>query len=120
MFFKKKKNMSELKIELKQKKICELISTLLDSDTEIHFAPISNEYFIVDKEKQISVWLSDRAVKISNHQYLYEVTFKLSLMEKYMNKAKNKVEEKTTKIKKDLFKNEVDLIDKIKNLYDKV
>jgi len=118
MLFKRKKSMSELKLELKQKKICELISTLLDSDTEIHFAPISNEYFIIDKDKQINVWLSSTSVRIANHQYLYEVTFKLSSMEKYMKKAKNKVEQKTKQIKKELFKNEIDLITKISSLYE--
>jgi len=118
MLFKRKKSMSELKLELKQKKICGLIDKLLNSNSEIYFAPISNEYFIIDKDKQINAWLSDTSVRIANHQYLYETNLKLSSMEKYMKKAKNKVEEKTIQIKKELFKNEIDLINKISSLYE--
>lgn len=115
--FKRKKSVNELKLELKQKKIGELLDGMLDSEVEVHFAPISDEYFIIDKEKQISICLSNSSVKIANHQYLYEVNFSGNTMIKYMSKAKDKVEERTRAIKKELFKNEVELIEKIKNLY---
>lgn len=117
-WFKRKKTRAELKLELKQKKISELIDSMLDASTEIHFAPISKEYFIIDKENEINICLSESSVRIANHYYLYEVNFSLGSMEKYMTKAKQKVEDKASRIKKELFKNEIELIDKIKELYE--
>lgn len=117
MWFKRKKSVEELKLELKQKKIGELIDSMLESNIDIHYAPISDEYFVIDKVNQISICLSHTSVRIANHEYLYEVNFSGNTTFKYMTKAKQKVEDRAKKIKKDLYKNEVDLIDKIKSLY---
>ena len=68
--FKRKKSVNELKLELKQKKIGELLDTMLESEVEVHFAPISNEYFIIDKQKEINICLSSSSVRIANHKYL--------------------------------------------------
>jgi len=117
MWFKRKKTMNELKLGLKQKKIGKLIEAMLASDTEIHFAPISKEYFIVDKKNKIHICISEDSVRVANHEYLYEVSLSGKIMSEYMSTARKKVEEKTKLIKKELFKNELDLIDKIKNIY---
>lgn len=113
----RKKTVNELKLELKQKKIGELIENMLESDIEIHYAPIADEYFIIDKKNQLSICLSDTSIRISNHQYLYEVNSSGNFYMNYMEKAKQKVEEKANNIKKELFKNEVELIERLKQFY---
>ena len=118
-WFKKKKNISTLKLELKQKKVGELIDTMLKADLEIHFAPLSDEYFILDRERSISICISDSFVKIANHSYLYEVPFSLSAATIYMNKVRDKIQEKAENIKKNLFRNEIDLIGNLTEMYGK-
>ena len=116
-WFKRKKSVAELKLELKRKKISELVDAMLASEIEVHYAPISQEYFIIDKSNQVNICLSDNSIRVANHAYLYEVNFSMGTMAELIKKAKQKVEEKTTAIKKELFKNEVELIDKVKKLY---
>ena len=115
--FRTKKSIDALKLELKQKKVTELLEAMLSYDVEIHFAPISGEYFIVDDTNHINVSLSNTSVKIANHKYLYEVNFSLGSMEKYMKMAKEKVEERANRIKKELFSNEIHLIGQITKMY---
>ena len=116
-WFKRKKSINELKLELKQKKLGELVDAMLASNTEVHYAPISQEYFIIDKDNEVHVCLSESSIRVANHSYLYEVTLSAHAMTKYLVKAKQKVEDRTKEIKKELFKNEVDLIDKVKEIY---
>lgn len=115
--FTRKKSIKELKLEVKYKKIGQLLEAILKTDIDIHYAPISQEYFIVDKVNNINVALSTSAIKITNHKFLYEVNFNLQTMDKYMALARTKVEEKANRIKNELFKNEIGLIDNIKELY---
>lgn len=115
--FNRKKTVGELKLELKQKKIGELIDGMLENDVDIHYAPITDEYYILDKGNQLSIHLSSNSIRIANHQYLYEVNSSGSFYLKYMEKAKLKVEERANKIKKELYKNEVELIERLKQFY---
>lgn len=117
-WFKQKKKISKLKLELKQKKVGELIDTMLKSNLDIHYAPLSQEYFILDRERSISICISDSSVRISNHKYLYEVPFSLNVATIYINKVRDKIQEKAESIKKDLFRNEVDLINQITKIYE--
>jgi hypothetical protein len=119
MWLSKKKEPADLRFELKHKKIIDLVDKMLESNVEVTLAPISDEYFIVDKDKQVYISLSDSLIRISNHSYLYEVTCTSVLMSKLMGKAKLKVQDQANKIKKELFKNEIQLIDKIDKLYTK-
>lgn len=113
----KKKSIEKLKLSLRQRKVTELIEAMLSSDVEVYIAPISNEYFIVDSKNSINIVLSNTYVRVANHEYLYEVGFSLGSMEKYMDLANSKIEERTNRIKKELFRNEVELLTKIKNNY---
>ena len=117
MFYRKKK-IRELKLKLREKKIGELIDNMLKSELEIHLAPITREYFILDHEKKISICISEDSVKVANHNYLYEVSVSANLAAKYIDKVRQKIQDRSTTIKKELFKNEIELIENIKNLYD--
>lgn len=115
--FRRKNNIREAKIKLKEKKIGELIDSMLEKDLEIHSAPLSKEYFILDKENRISICVSESCVKLSNHNYLYEIPFSANTADKYIKKVQKKIQERSEIIKKGLFKNEIELIDNIKNKY---
>lgn len=115
--FKRRKDRGELRFQLKSKKIEELVDDMLASDLEINCAPISDENFIIDREKQIFICIKNSSVKISNHQYLYEVTLPLKDTDRLIKKIREKVQQRSDAIKKELFKNEYDLIGKIKELY---
>jgi hypothetical protein len=119
MWLAKKKGPADLRFELKQKKIITLVDKMLEAEVEVTLAPISEEYFIVDKSREIYISLSDSLIRISNHSYLYEISCTSVLMSKLMAKAKLKVEEKANRIKKELFKNEIELLDKLNKLYTK-
>lgn len=115
----RKKNVSELKLELKQKKVKQLIESMLSTDSvEVYYAPVSFEYFLVDNFNKTYINISDSSVKISNHLYLYEVFLARSVLEDLCNKARDRVQSKVEIIKKSLVKNEMELIDKLKEQYE--
>ena len=115
----RKKKISELKLELKQKKIKELVGSMLSNgDVEVYYGPISMEFYIIDRENEVYICISDRSVKLSNHSYLYEVSLPLSIVEGFIKIARQSVQDKVENVKKELIKNEVDLIDKLKKYYE--
>jgi len=117
-WFSKKRNMPKLKLELKQKKIEELVEIMLESNLESHYSPLHNEYFILDKENDLGVCISEGYIKISNHNYLYEMPLSLKSYDTCMKKIRDSIESKTEKIKKDFFKNEIGLISNLLKIYD--
>lgn len=115
--FKRKKSQLELRMELKDKKIMELVERMLESNLEIHAAPISKEYLILDREKQIFVCITESIIRVCNHAYTYEVPISGNQATKYMKMVQNQIQKESDAIKKEIFKNEIDLIDHIKNIY---
>jgi len=115
--FNRKKSISALKIELKQKKILELLDGMLMSNTDIHFSPTSDEYFILDRDKQVFLLLSGSSIKICNHKYRYEIALSGREVIIFTNRIRKSISSRCTNIKKELFSNEISLIDQIKDLY---
>lgn len=115
--WKKRKSLAALKIKLKQKKIKELIDSMLLANVEVRSAPISREYFLIDKENRVNILISESSVKICNHDYLYEVSVSANEAAVFIKKIQNKIQQQSEELKKELFKNEVNLIDKIKSIY---
>lgn len=113
--WKRKKSQLELRLELKDKKIMELVEKMLESDLEIHAG--SDEYLILDREKQIFVCINDSMIRICNHDYTYEVPISGNQATKYGKKVREKIQTGIDNIKKEIFKNEIDLIDHIKSIY---
>lgn len=117
MWFKKKKTVGELRFIVKEKKIAELVDVMLSSDLELHTAPLSDEYYILDRRNEIYIWLTLSSIKIANHDFRYEVSLSGAEVDLLIKKVKKKIQSNSDSIKAELFKNEVGLIDKIKNLY---
>lgn len=121
MFFKKKKiNMQQAKIKLLQEKIFSLVVKILESGAEICHAPESDQYFLVDKKNSISIGVTQSRVRVANHVYTYTETLPLEFLEKTKKVIRKTMEARALALKKELFRNEVDLLDKISKLYDEV
>lgn len=117
--WRRKKNIDKLKLALKQKKACELIESMLESNIDIHFGPISNEYFILDRINHINICISDNKLKVANHGFLYTVSLSLEESARYIKMVEKKIQEKSDKIKKELFRNEIELLSNLINMYGK-
>jgi len=115
--FGKKISMDKGRIALIQKKVGSMVDTLLENKVQIFIAPNSDEVFLVDKERSICLCLEHSTVKIANHDYLYSENLPLSFIENQKKKVKAVLEERYKNLKKELFKNEVGLLDKIGEIY---
>lgn len=108
----------------KKKKIAEDAQLIIDtvnnyasnSSIKKMISPISDEYFLLDKKNRISICIGDSVVTFSNHVYLYKKSFNLSFTDTLKKTIKLKMEEEMQILKKSLFKNEINLLDKINGL----
>ncbi len=108
----------------KKKKIAEDAQLIIDivnnyasnSSIKKMISPISDEYFLLDKKNRISICIGDSVVTFSNHVYLYKKSFNLSFTDSLKKTIKLKMEEEMQILKKSLFKNEINLLDKINGL----
>lgn len=116
--FKNKKRISKLKLEVKQKKVGNLLDVMLNSNLDIYYSHKRDEYLILDKNNKITVCVSYNAIKIIKDTFFYEIPFSFNTLSTYIQKIKNKMEEKSDSIKKDLFKNEISVIEELTKLYD--
>lgn len=107
----------DLKQALKVKKLKELITLMLKSDLEVFYAPYDNQYFIIDKEQLCYICISDLYAKVTNHNFLYNISMSSNESAPILKLIEQKIKLNCDKIKKELFKNELDLLDKLKNNY---
>lgn len=115
--WKSKKSIGEIKLDLKAKKIEGLIDSMLEADVDIRNSPLSDEYFILDRKREVYILVSFSSIKICNHKYRYEIALPSSQSDKYIGKIKRKMELQSELVKKELFRNEINLIDSITGLY---
>ena len=87
-----------------------------DSSIKKLISPISDEYYLLDEENQVSICISDNEVILSNHVYLYKKSFNLSFTEDLKKQVKQHMEKEMQALKKTLFNNEINLLEKIKGL----
>lgn len=96
--------------------ISALIDKYLKLDVKKLISPISNEYIFEDDERKIAILIGDGNIHISNHDFHYTKNFNINFTDKLKKKIRIKIEEERQELKKVLFKNEVDLLQKIKDL----
>lgn len=82
-------------------------------------SPISDEYYLLDDENQVAICIGDHEIILSNHVYLYKKAFNLSFTESLKRQIKLNMEREMQELKRTLFNNEIDLLDKIKNISEK-
>ena len=117
MFGWKKFKMSQGRSDLVKEKVKTLIDIMLKTEIQILIAPNSDEYFLIDKFNKINVCLEHSNIKIANHDYLYNEVYPLAFIEKQKAKIKDVLEKRQQNLKKELFRNEVDLLNKIASKY---
>lgn len=115
--FNRKKEMSELRLDLKQKKITELITSMLESSAEVHNSPLSSEYFVLDKKRGINAIITESYVKISSDTYRYELPLSLNQSEKLINSIKEVIRDRSEMIKKKLFSDEMSMLENLRLTY---
>ncbi|MDO6760642.1 hypothetical protein Q4566_10565 [Tamlana sp. 2_MG-2023] len=79
-------------------------------------SPISDEYYLLDEKNQVSICIADDEIILANHIYLYKKTFNLAFTSDLKKIIKKQMESEMQELKKTLFKNEIDLLDKILDL----
>ena len=79
-------------------------------------SPISDEYYLLDDENQVSICIGDNEVILSNHVYLYKKSFNLSFTESLKTQVKGHMEREMQELKRTLFNNEINLLEKIKHI----
>lgn len=79
-------------------------------------SPISDEYYLLDDENQVSICISDNEIILSNHVYLYKKSFNLSFTESLKTQVKGHMEREMQELKRTLFNNEINLLEKIKDI----
>ena len=72
--------------------------------------PILNEYFLIDRTNDVNLCIRNSNVEISNHKFLYKRQISLSFSDTLVKKIASKIGEEVQQIKKELFKNEIDLL----------
>ena len=96
-----------------------VISNSENDNIKKMISPISDEYFLIDNENQISICISDGKIVFSNHVFLYEKTFNLSFTDSLKKLVKENMEIEMQDLKKSLFKNETALLSKVLRLANK-
>ena len=112
MFSFKKKKMAE-----DAKLIIDIVNNYASNNSiKKMISPISDEYFLLDKRNRVSICIGDSMVTFSNHIYMYKKSFNLSFTDTLKKNIKLKMEEEMQALKQSLFKNEMNLLDKINSL----
>lgn len=97
-----------------EKYIKEIVQYFSENDNvKKLISPISEEYFLIDDENQIYICIGNGNFSLSNHKFLYEKVFNLSFTEELKKQIRHNMETEMQALKKSLFKNETDLLDKV-------
>lgn len=113
--FRKKFNIKKGKEKLLVAKISTLVDTMLTNNCEIFISTTNDEVFLLDKKNKISLCLEHSNIKVANHDFLYNETLPLKEIEKQKTKVKEVLNSQYNSLKKELFKNKIDLLDKLIN-----
>lgn len=91
--------------------IKDIVKSYLENDkVDIKTNPSLGEYYLINKEKEVSILLSHGVIEISNHKYLYKRQIPPSFSDAIIKMVNIKIEEDSVKLKKELFHNEIDLL----------
>ena len=79
-------------------------------------SPISDEYFLIDDDNEVSLCISNENVMISNHKFLYRKAFNIAFTDRLKKLVRENMELEMQVLKKSLFENETHLLSKISTL----
>lgn len=85
-------------------------SYLGNNEVSIKTTPSLGEYYLINKNKGVSILLNHGMIEISNHKYLYKRYISSSFSDVLIKMVNVKIEEDSKELKKELFHNEIDLL----------
>ena len=95
--------------------------SILDDNIHIKVVPIKNsalvDYLLVDEVNQVSISIEDRKITMCNHDYFYNDNFNLNFTDEMKKIIREHLEKERLELKKELFKNKINLLHKIKKIY---
>lgn len=104
----------DLLTKLEEKKLKELINSMLnDLSIQKRISPNTDEYFLIDDVRKTYVCVEDGMIRISNHDYLIITRTRLGFTDDVKTIIRAFLEVERQSLKKELFRNKLDLIEKI-------
>lgn len=95
--------------------------SILDDNMQIIIVPIRNsvhvDYLLVDEVNRVSISIEDCKITMSNHDYFYNDNFNLNFTNEMKKIIRDHLENERLELKKELFKNKINLLHKIKKIY---
>lgn len=89
---------------------------LLNPSVKKLISPLSGEYLLIDEEHSISVCISGGNIKLANHAFVLVKSVHIGFTEKLQKLIRQQIEKERQELKKQLFKNEINLLEKINSL----
>lgn len=86
-----------------------IIKILSQKDTTYFMAP-SGRYYIQTGDKAYTILLAENTMKITNHQYVYEVNLNLGMMFDLTKLVEKAIERSRRKMEQDIFVNERNML----------
>lgn len=115
-FFKSEINKSDEIFEEQEDKIRKIIFKMLEKEgTRVSMAPISNKYYIKNQidGRVVIIDGSAEVVKTPNHVYKWNYKCRAKFIDEMIKHIIGWIEEDRENMEVDIFKNEMDLLDKI-------
>ena len=106
------------KLKLAHKKLVNLVGRMLEANCTVGILPVDREYFVLDKINCCSILLSENFIKIANHDYTVTLPVSYGEYSELAKLIRNKMQLDGEKLKKELFANHINLIDKLSGMYD--
>lgn len=112
-------NKKEKVVTIEEQKIKDCITNLLKKEsTKVIMTPLSKKYFIINEDIGLNVLIDGDAelVKTANHKFKYGWRFREDFIDQMIEIVIDWIEKDRAKIEKDLFINEVNLLNDINSL----
>jgi hypothetical protein len=89
----------------------DIVNSFLEKETnKVFHDPNTDECFITDPEKQVNIMIKSGLIEITNHKFLYKRSLSAVFSDNLIKNVKNRISEDVKNLKKELFKNEIDLL----------
>lgn len=108
--FKRKVNLAK-----DERYVESIVTKYLEDDAVRRLMSPQEEYLIIDDKNQIYISIYLDTITISNHDFLYRKNFSGVFCRRLEGKIREIIKKDRERLKNELFKNELDLLEKIKN-----
>lgn len=101
-------------LEKDERYVESVITRYLETDVKKLMSP-QGEYLIIDEANEVYISFMAETMTISNHDFLYRKTFSYYFSRRLEKKIRDSIKKDREELRKELFKNEIDLLQKIKD-----